>query len=1158
MTRSNVGAEVHGERTRVPRRIPAALVILLVTAASPAAAEPPPALDEDEARYTTATRDYRETLSRILRRDLKQLRRVTADGFDTRIRLLDDTERRERLVAIAALERFLARYPHDARYTPDALFRLAELEFERAADTWLAATQAADGRGESSPLPDYGRPIALHRRLIAEHPDYRLLDGAIYQLGHGLSEMERADEARQAFLGLTCANRHRPLDPPPAPVRATRSSRPPVVTGADPYAGCTPRRPDSPLLAEVWTRIGEHHFEDNELDAAISAYRRALPYPDSPYYDKALYKLAWSCYRADRLADAVRHFDALLVWTEARAATGGASDLRDEALQYLGISLAEPDWDGDLRDDVPRPRPGDPPQLQRERARVAGLHRIESVYPERAGAARHPYVGDVYQRLGDVFFDQTDYLQAQVVYRRMLDKWPQSASAPRVQARVIAACREVRDDECVIAETRRMVDEYGARTTAWARTHAGEPDRVGDAVVHSMNALLHLAVEQHMQAVRYRTIGVGGAKPDAALLDKALAAYRVAADAYGEFLRRNPNAREALETRMQLADALFFSRRFEEAAQVYEAVRDGSRDPKLVEEMAFDAVKAREEVVDAARIAGRITRGAAPEAGKPVVRTELSVEEKALQATIDGYLSRVPRSRRRAAIAYGAATAEFHHGRMPEARARLEAIVREACSDPVALQAGGAILGSYAMDNDVEHVLEWTAKLRGNACLAGAVADSSANAIPGTSATTSAGRGASASAATKDPRREWEELEDRARYQRAQGMFDGGRYEEAAAAWLAAVEADPADRARINDKALASAAASYEKLGRRVAAARVHERLIAEHPESALAAESLLRAGVGRMASLDFEHALADFVRLADDRRFAGAPQRADALFNAGLLLEQRREHGAAAARFLACAREPGAREADRTEALLRGGKARLAAGDPKAAMEAWTALLALAAATVEQQVEARFHLAETLERQGQSAAALRHYQAVVDTGARVAPGSPAAEYPARAAFVLAERDLSALERARVTASSVAGLQRSIDETRGRVAATIARYEKVMAFQRATWSIAAYYRTGYCFEVLAKALLELPCPPEVRRLGGEACELFHQQVTGSDVVAAAEKEALRRYHVTVEKADRLGVASEWTLRARARIVAHEGGDLPRQEKVDLELDPPSK
>ena len=51
----------------------------------------------------------------------------------------------------------------------------------------------------------------------------------------------------------------------------------------------------------------------------------------------------------------MREFDNLVRFADTRTAAGQKvrrSDLRPEAVQYLGVSFGEPDWDGD---NVPDP-----------------------------------------------------------------------------------------------------------------------------------------------------------------------------------------------------------------------------------------------------------------------------------------------------------------------------------------------------------------------------------------------------------------------------------------------------------------------------------------------------------------------------------------------------------------------------------------------------------------------------------------------------------------------------------------------------------------------------------------------------------------------------------------------------------------------------------
>ena len=58
-------------------------------------------------------------------------------------------------------------------------------------------------------------------------------------------------------------------------------------------------------------------IEENST-RAIFAYQQAVPFREPPYFDKALYKLAWSFYRSDRFVDAVKHFDELVVLADQK------------------------------------------------------------------------------------------------------------------------------------------------------------------------------------------------------------------------------------------------------------------------------------------------------------------------------------------------------------------------------------------------------------------------------------------------------------------------------------------------------------------------------------------------------------------------------------------------------------------------------------------------------------------------------------------------------------------------------------------------------------------------------------------------------------------------------------------------------------------------
>jgi tetratricopeptide (TPR) repeat protein len=111
----------------------------------------------------------------------------------------------------------------------------------------------------------------------------------------------------------------------------------------------------------------------------------------------------------------------------------------------------------------------------------------------------------------------------------------------------------------------------------------------------------------------------------------------------------------------------------------------------------------------------------------------------------------------------------------------------------------------------------------------------------------------------------------------------------------------------------------------------------------------------------------------------------------------------------------------------------------------------------------------------------------------------------------------------------------------------------VLTYRRANQTLAAYFRMGYVFELYAKAFLAAPCPPEVRRLGAEACDLYKNKI--EENVAGIEEKALQRYAVTLEQAQKLGVSNQWTKLARQRANAYKPDTYPltKDEHVAKQL-----
>jgi len=168
-------------------------------------------MEKDVQRFAQMVGEYRSTARDILKRAYHDKVKAINAKYDPQINLNDREARDRRRDAIAMFEAFLLKYPNDKRWTPDAMFRLAELYYEKSAEEYLDADEAYK-KALDTPNPpdtppprvDYTPTINLYRRLLTEFPSYRFLDAAYYLLGFCLGEMGEDQQAKQALLALVC------------------------------------------------------------------------------------------------------------------------------------------------------------------------------------------------------------------------------------------------------------------------------------------------------------------------------------------------------------------------------------------------------------------------------------------------------------------------------------------------------------------------------------------------------------------------------------------------------------------------------------------------------------------------------------------------------------------------------------------------------------------------------------------------------------------------------------------------------------------------------------------------------------------------------------------------------------------------------------------
>ena len=1095
-----------GAIRNLPLLLIAALCTVAVAAPETQSLPHPDGQDLDKvqaeiARFEDASRDYAGTVKHIVQEEYVQKRRAIMDKYQPGIDVLEKTQKNGRQNAMQKFEEFLGQYAADERWTPDAMFRLAELHFEKSNDEYLTAT--AQG---AQTLPDYQKTVEIYRSLITRFPRYRLLDGAYYLLGWCLGEMNKEAEALQAMRGLVCANKYKPLDPP----EKAKPSTGKLGKMSTVYEGCEPVRPSSRFLPEAWTRVGEFHFDGSELELAIAAYTRVLEFTDSPYYDKALYKLAWSYYRADAYPDAIKRFDQLVAFADQRKAQTGStqegSDLRTEAVQYLGVSFAEKDWGQGV--------PG---------GDDSGLARVDRFYKGHDDA----YVREIYAKLGDIYFDETEYFHAVEVYKRALEKWPYHPGNPKLQDRVVMAFERQRDFQNALRERDILASKYKG-DGQWAERNRDNKEAIQGAAELVELALVHGAVSHHTAAQEYKRLG----QSDPKQLDLAFKEYSQAAAAYQNYLTAYPNSKNAYEYSYAYAETLYYSSRFLDAARQYEKVRDSKLDRKYFEDAAFAAVKSYENHLEAEAKAGRYSEPPLPADGKttlPVTPLPMPDAVVALQRAYDTFVQKVPASGRVAAIAYKAAEIDYRFRNWSVARPRLEQVVAIYCKEDVGANAGTALLTTYTIEKNLDKLEEWAQKLRQANCGSSQLASKNEGVLKG--------------------------LAQSVRFKKADQLFSDKKFEEAAQAYVTLVDGDPKNEEA--DKALNNAAVAYENSNRFGAATRLYERIVLEYPNSKFIDEALFRTAVNYQKYFDFEKAVVSYLRLAEDRRFASSAHRIDSLFNAAVILENDQSYARAAELFRRYAQDRAVKPDEAADAFFRVGTNYAKQKDYAKARRAFLDFVKLYGGTAKQAKripEAYFHVAASYDTERDKKAADEWYRRVITSAVGIVAGSPEAEFPAHAAFILAEQRLPTVEKLKLRSNRSKAIVQAVTEFDAGLKALIAEYGKILGFKRATWTLGAYFRTGYLAEAYSKALLSAPCPDEVKGLGGDACDQYRENIEKQ--VSEYDEEAVKRYGVTLIEAGKLGVSNEWTKLARVRANAYKPDEFPlvKDEHIDLQLE----
>jgi tetratricopeptide (TPR) repeat protein len=1097
-------------------------------------------LEEEVDRFGQTGEAFRSTVTSLVRREYLQQRRERDRWYGEQLEAEEFEFNEAREDSIRIFEEFLRRYPSHPKYTPDAMFRLGELYFERSAvefqnlyDEAQAAREAGDLTAEDQlpSSPDFTPTVLLYKSLARRFPDYERSDGVYYLIGYTLNEMGRPEEALAAWLALVCANDYDydpDWGPPPVDASLAAQAKYPALRldgrplGAtvggvfvNAYARCEPISEQARFVSETWFRIGEYHFDDfggdHALDLSIAAYGRILENSEDRNYNLALYKVAWAYYRASRYPEAIQNFGKLVQWSDdTREQTGRAgSELRPEAIEYLGIAFAYDDWnENQIADPV--------------EGKATGLERVQdaSLLPQQ-----RPWTPEVYFQLGQVYFDEAKYPEAIAAWRMAISKWPNHHRTPEILNEIANAHQMHNEFESAIV-ARSELTQYG-QGSPWWNANMDRPSEQRAAEQLAENALIVTAIYHHQAAQRLRQRCVQ--ERNVKLCSDSQSEYGLAASAYRSYLERYPNNPQGYELHYNLADALYWSKNYEQAATEYAEVRDSNVDDSYLAESARRVVESLKRIADRDVEEGRlVVRSEAPSpTGEPprVQPNAMPETVQRLARAREIYLSRVSPERDtegvRTAYDYNNALLLYWYGYWPQAESRFTRIYEERCSGARA-DATGQIawenLRAMAMaTQDSDEIRRLATDIQERGCTFAAGATEIDCSKPSNRDKPICRAGADLNALV------YQDALDV--YKRA-GQTTGSEsvllYEQSATMLLAAVNSNPNDKQA--PLALEYAALALEATNRFDSAAQLYQRIIddvgprqaadAEEQQSldAILANAHFKLAYTASRNFDFDRAVDNYRVLADSQRFATSTdpevqsKRADGLVNSAILLERLQRYPEATQyyrRVYTTVDDPSTKR----NALYRIAEMAYRQQRYPQAISGMREFIRAYGSDGEAGdllVQAYWRIAQSYKARGRISdyrGALQEVTAAFQRTGQPA-GSIAAGYAAEARFILVDGKLASFENFQIKPGKPKTVEAYINTITQQMsngaaeAQTVANgYEAVFPYRRPRWTIAAYVRQGRAYEILARSILNTPVviPSDLQRVLRKADEYEREE-----------------------------------------------------------------
>jgi tetratricopeptide (TPR) repeat protein len=291
--------------------------------------------------------------------------------------------------------------------------------------------------------------------------------------------------------------------------------------------------PNSRFIDEAQFRRGEILFSEKAYPKAQAGYESVIKAgSSSAFYNQSLYKHGWSLFKQGENERSLDSFASVL----------------DSVL----VSKHQPNVLIEL-DTLSRPNR----ELVEDTFRVMSITFSYLEGPKSiADFAKHrkprPYAYLMYARLGDLYMEKERYTDAADSYRAFVSQDRNNEKAPLLEMQAIGAYSKGGFPQLVLQGKKEFVENYSFGTPYWQ----GRDPKAEPKVVEVLKTnLKDVAQYYHAQAQR----------------SKNVADYQEAAKWYRSYLRSFPDDPGSAVTNYLLADTLFESKQYLDAAQEYES-----------------------------------------------------------------------------------------------------------------------------------------------------------------------------------------------------------------------------------------------------------------------------------------------------------------------------------------------------------------------------------------------------------------------------------------------------------------------------------------------------------------------------------------------------------------------------------------------------------